>query len=153
MDKSSWKINTEGLQLIKNFEGFRGYRYKDAVGIWTIGYGHVIHSGETFKEPISEQEGNNLLLSNIVTYENGVKESVNVSLNSNQFSALVSFVYNLGVTSLQESTLLKLLNQGKYSEAAEQFLRWDRAGGEVLVGLERRREKEKELFMKPINLK
>lgn len=78
---------------------------------------------------------------------NNVEKLVIVPLNQNQFDALVSFEYNIGYNAFKTSTLLKLLNQKKYKEAAEQFLVWNKGGGKILAGLVRRREKEKALFL------
>lgn len=141
------KINKEGLELIKLFEGLKLKTYKDAVGIDTIGYGST---GSHVKPnmTITKAEAENLLLKDISRFEVGVEKLVKVPISSNQFSALVSFSFNLGLGNLEKSTLLKLLNQKKYTEASNEFVKWNRAGGKVLAGLTRRREAEKSLFNK-----
>lgn len=139
-----------GLALIKSFEGLRLEKYKDAVGKWTIGYGHLILPNENFSHPITEAEAEALLRTDLLMTERGVRKAVTVDLNQNQFDALVAFTFNLGAGNLQSSTLLKLLNQGEYAQAADQFLRWNKAGGKVLAGLTRRREAERALFLKPV---
>lgn len=136
-----------GIALIKSFEGLRLEKYQDAVGKWTIGYGHLILPTESFPHAITEAEAEALLRSDLQMTERGVHKAVTVALNQNQFDALVSFTFNLGAGNLQSSTLLKLLNQGEYTQAAEQFLRWNKAGGKVLTGLTRRREAERKLFL------
>jgi GH24 family phage-related lysozyme (muramidase) len=139
-----------GLALIKSFEGLRLEKYKDAVGKWTIGYGHLILPDEKFPHAITEAEAEALLRTDLLMTERGVHKAVTVALNQNQFDALVAFTFNLGAGNLQSSTLLKLLNQGEYAQAADQFLRWNKAGGKVLAGLTRRREAERALFLKPV---
>jgi len=141
-------IGQAGLTLIKEFEGLRLEKYKDAVGKWTIGYGHLVLPSERIDRPITESEAEDLLQSDLRKFEGGVIQYVVVSMNQNQFDALVSFAFNLGLSNLRGSTLLRLLNQGKYAEAAEQFLRWNKAGGAILPGLTRRRAAERELFLK-----
>lgn len=136
-----------GLDLIKKFEGIRLEKYQDAVGKWTIGYGHLILPHEQFELPITQEEANLLLEHDLVKTEAGVHSYVNVSLNQNQFDALVSFAFNVGITNLRNSTLLRTLNQGDYIAAADQFLRWNKAGGHVFEGLTRRRNAERELFL------
>ncbi len=149
------KINAEGIKLIKSFEGLHELKqgsngayveaYLDPVDIWTIGWGFTegVYEGMTMTIPEAEAR----LKKEMKKYEISVLDGVKVDINDNQFSALVSFCYNVGARALFESTLLKLLNQGKYKEAADQFLRWDKAGGQVLAGLSRRRRAERSLFL------
>jgi len=93
-------------------------------------------------------EAEDLLQSDLRKFEGGVIQYVAVSMNQNQFDALVSFAFNLGLANLKGSTLLRLLNHGQYTEAAEQFLRWNKAGGMALPGLTRRRAAERDLFLR-----
>jgi len=137
----SHTINAAGLNLIKSFEGFRSCKYRDPVGLWTIGYGHLIKPGESFN-CISEAEATNLLRRDVGSAEACVNSRVKVPLNGNQFSALVSFTYNLGCGSLSSSTLLRLLNQGNYGSVCGQLKLWVNAGGRPLPGLVRRRNAE-----------
>ncbi|MER3385452.1 lysozyme [Pectobacterium aroidearum] len=143
-------INEAGLSLIKSFEGLKLTKYRDTAGKWTIGYGHLILPNENFDNGITPQEADLLLRQDLKTAENGVQHYVNVDLNGNQFGALTSFTYNLGVNSLKTSTLLRLLNQADYVGAAAQFPRWDKDGEQVVEGLLRRREAEKALFLQSI---
>jgi GH24 family phage-related lysozyme (muramidase) len=138
-------INQDGVNLIKSFEGMELEAYLDAVGVWTIGYGHTqgVYEGMT----ITEAQAEELLRKDLAEFESAVSEAVQVSINDNQFSALVSFTFNLGAGSLFESTLLKLLNQGDFQGAADQFPRWNKAGGQELPGLTRRRKAERALFL------
>ncbi|MCE9883930.1 MAG: lysozyme [Hafniaceae bacterium] len=136
-----------GLRLIKEFEGLRLAKYLDAVGKWTIGYGHLILPNENYDQPISLDVANALLRADLKRTEEGVRNSVTVTINQNQFDALVSFAFNLGVGNLKSSTLLRLLNEGNIFAAADQFLRWNKAGGRELPGLTRRRRAERDLFI------
>lgn len=135
-----------GIELIKKFEGCVLKSYKCPAGVWTIGYGHT--SGVKEGQTITKTQAEDYLKQDIRSSEVTVNNLVNVSLNQNQFDALVSFCYNLGSGNLKKSTLLKELNKGNYKEAAEQFDRWIYAGGKKLTGLVRRRAAEKELFLK-----
>jgi lysozyme len=141
------KINQAGLDIVKEREGLRLEAYRDPVGIWTIGYGHT----KTAKSGmvVTKEEAEALLRKDLEDAEEAVDIQVTVPLNPNQFSALVSFVYNVGSGNLQRSTLKKLLNQGKYEAAAKEFDRWVYAGGKKLNGLVTRRKMEKGLFLTP----
>ena len=138
------QISKEGICLIKKFEGCELEAYQDAVGVWTIGYGHTKNVQEGQK--ISEEEAESMLLHELMEYCKYVEDAVEVPLHQNQFDALVSWTFNLGAGNLQSSTLLKVLNQRKYDEVPEQIKRWNKANGKVLEGLTRRREAEALLF-------
>mgnify|MGYP006170814945 CR=1 FL=1 len=139
------RINDAGLALIKEFEGLKLTSYRCPAGVWTIGWGstgpHVV-PGMT----ITEEEAETLLRDDLRRFEEGVEMLVEVPLNDNQFSALVSFAFNLGLGALSESTLLRLLNEGDYGSVPAQLLRWNKVGGKVLAGLTRRRKAEGELW-------
>lgn len=140
------KISQKGINLIKMFEGLSLKAYKDSVGIVTIGYGSTgphVSMGQT----ITEVQAEALLKTDIARFERGVSDLVTVPLNQNQFDALVSFSFNLGLGNLKSSTLLRKLNSLDYSGAAKEFERWNRAGGKVLAGLTRRRIAERDLFL------
>jgi lysozyme len=139
------KINQKGLDLIKTFEGLKLSSYDDGVGVWTIGYGHTrnIRPGIT----ISKEQAELYLQEDLERFEAAVFWHVKVPLTDNQFSALVAFVFNIGASAFAYSTLLKFLNKARYTEAAQQFLRWDKAQGKVLPGLTRRRQAEMRLFL------
>ena len=144
------QISDKGIALIKQFEGCKLTAYQDSVGVWTIGYGWTkpvdgkpIRAGMTIKQETAER----LLKTGLVSYENDVSRLVKVDLTQGQFDALVSFTYNLGARSLSTSTLLRKLNAGDCAGAADEFLRWNKAGGKVLNGLSRRREAERALFL------
>lgn len=140
------RINQRGLDLVKSFEGLSLRAYRDPVGIWTIGYGHTgpeVGPGDV----ITRAQAEALLRKDLTRFETGVRSLVKVPLNSNQFSALVSFAFNVGTGALAQSTLLSRLNQRDYQGAANEFSRWVYGGGQVLPGLVRRREAEKQLFL------
>ena len=100
--------------------------------------------------PITEERATQLLTLHMQEHGKYVSSYVTVTINDNQFSELVSFCYNLGPGSLHGSTLLKLLNSGDYDGASHEFLKWDKAGGQVVAGLERRRLAEQALFLQPV---
>lgn len=140
------KISEKGLSLIKSFEGLELKAYKDSVGVITIGYGST-GSHVSMGQTITETQAEALLLSDVSRFERGVTDLVKVPLSQNQFDALVSFSFNLGLANLKSSTLLRKLNSLDYAGAALEFPRWNKAKGRVLLGLTRRREAEKALFL------
>ncbi|MEO0770936.1 MAG: lysozyme [Cyanobacteria bacterium J06649_4] len=139
------RTNRNGLLLIKSFEGLRLRAYRDAVGIWTIGYGTT--RGVRPNMTISEQQAIEFLQQDLARFEKSINDAVQVPINDNQFSALSSFTYNVGPGALRSSTLLRLLNKGDIRGAADQFPRWNKAGGRELAGLTRRRNAERLLFL------
>jgi GH24 family phage-related lysozyme (muramidase) len=145
-DRSATKtINAKGLRLLKSFEGLRLDAYIDAVGVLTIGYGTT--TGVTPGMRITEAEAEAFLKRDLAKFEAAIANLVKVSLNDDQFSALVTFTYNVGEYALANSTLLRLLNQGDLQGAADQFLRWNRGDNGELPGLTRRRKAERSLFL------
>jgi lysozyme len=139
------KISMNGLNLIKDFEGLRLQAYQCSANVWTIGYGHT--AGVSANNVISEEEALLFLRQDVAESERAVAQHVHVPLTQNQFDALVSFVFNLGIGNFRTSTLRKKLNVGDYEGAAQEFGRWIKAGGKVLSGLVRRREAERSLFL------
>lgn len=134
-------ISESGLNLIKHFEGFSPKVYLDAAGLPTIGYGHLIKTGEVFTT-LDLEEAEILLKEDVAIAERAVSKLVHVPLTANQFDALVSFSFNLGSGALQRSSLRQKLNRGEYMSAAFEFPRWVWAGGKKLPGLVRRRHAE-----------
>lgn len=139
------QLTTEAIRLLKAFEGLYLRAYQDSVGVWTIGYGTTagVRSGMV----ISEAEAEALLRKDLDRFEGVVRSLVTVPLTDDQYSALVVFAYNVGDGALGGSTLRKRLNGGDYGAAADEFLRWDKAGGRSLLGLSRRRRAERALFL------
>lgn len=142
------KTSQTGINLIKEFEGVELHAYKPVSTEvhYTIGYGSY-GSHVTKDMVISKEEAEELLKKDLVRFEEAVTSYVTVSINQNQFDALVSFAFNLGQGSLQRSTLLKLLNNNDHEGASNEFWKWRKAGGKVLQGLVRRRAAEKDLFI------
>lgn len=132
------------IDLVKASEGCRLTAYRDSVGILTIGYGSTggIKPGQT----ITQAEAEVMLVDDLDAAAEAVHKLVTVPLTQGQFDALCDFVFNLGEGRLRDSTLLRLLNQGKYGEAAAQFRFWVMAGGKALPGLVTRRAAERALF-------
>lgn len=139
------QINETGLDLIKRAEGLRLQAYKDVRGIVTIGYGHTgnVQMG-TFITPEAAEK---LLEHDLEIAEECVDKATIVPLTDNQFSALVSLVFNIGAAAFRGSTLLKLLNKRYYTDAAHEFLRWDHVNGVENAGLLARRKAEMALFL------
>ena len=138
------KIGEAGIALIKEFEGCKLTAYLDSVGVPTIGYGHT--KGVKIGLRCIQEEADAWLLEDLKDAETCVNEAVTVPLRQNEFDAIVSFVFNFGCTKFRGSTLLRKLLDSDYDGAALEFRRWDRAGGQVLAGLTRRRAAEERLF-------
>lgn len=146
------KLNKEGADLIKSFEGCKLKAYQCSAMKWTIGYGNTFFEDGTpvvAGNAISQEKAEHLfeLISN--DFSAKVVKLVPSHITPNQFGALVSFAYNCGIANLQKSTLLKkvIANHNDQSIKAE-FLKWNKAGGKVLAGLTRRREAESNLYFK-----
>ena len=136
--------SAEAYALIKRFEGLRLQSYRDAGGIWTIGWGHTPSSAN---HVIDEDMASELLSSDVERISQALSGLITCPvLEQHRFDALVSFSYNVGITALAHSELLKYVNLGQFGEASKEFLKWDRAAGEVLPGLRSRRQAEKDLF-------
>lgn len=135
-------ISQTGLELIKKYEGCRLKSYKCPAGVWTIGYGHTagVKEGQTITQAQAEQ----YLKEDMVKYEGYVEKYVSLTLNQNQFDALVSFTYNCGAGNLQ-----KLVKNRNHAQIAEALTLYNKATGKVLPGLVKRRAEEKALFLAP----
>lgn len=140
------KVSSNGINLIKKYEGCRLNAYKCPAGVWTIGYGHTKDVKKGMK--ITQNQANELLEDDLKRIGNTIIQLVNVSMHQNQFDALVSFTFNCGSSALKRSTLLKKLNNKDYEGAANEFIKWNKSNGKVLNGLVKRREEEKALFLK-----
>ena len=121
------------------------------MGIPTIAYGNTDYEDGrkvSLSDPaITEERATELLKMVVKRYEDAINRYVQVPITQNQFDALVSFAYNIGNENVRKSTLMKLLNRKQYTEAADQLLRWNKAGGKTLKGLTRRRQAERTLFL------
>jgi lysozyme len=139
------------LDLLKRKEGLRLTAYKDQAGVWTIGYGHT--RGVTPGLVWTAEKALQMFLAEVALHAEPVQRFVRVNLTQNQFDALVSLVYNIGGTAFRNSTLLALLNAGKFADAAVQFLAFNKIRDPktkklvVSRGLAERRETERQLFV------
>lgn len=136
------KVSNNGLNLIMKFEGCRLTAYQDAVGVWTIGYGHT--SGVRKGQRITKEQAIEFLKQDCLKAEKNVNAyATRYNWNQNQFDALVSFAFNIG-------SINQLTANGKRSiaEISQKILAYNKAGGKVLKGLTDRRKAEKALFDK-----
>ena len=145
------KLSQKGLELIKQFEGLSLTPYVCAGGINTIGYGNTYYTNGkkvTLQDkPITKQQAEELLKFSLSTYEKAVDSFCRDDISQSQFDALVSFAYNLGTGALQKSTLIKKVNANpKDLTIKDEFLKWNKANGRVLVGLTKRRQAEANLY-------
>lgn len=141
------RLSQTGLDLIKEFEGLRLKAYSDIGGVPTIGYGTTGPDIKLGME-VTKAEAEDLLRADVAAFERGVSNLVKVAINQNEFDALVSFSYNVGLNALQTSTLLRLLNaNADRAVVASEFLRWNKVGTQVVEGLTRRRKAEQALFL------
>lgn len=141
-------ISDRGLDIIKEFEGYRPQAYLCPAGVWTIGYGHT--QGVTADMIIGEKEATEFLRQDVKEAEQVVNHLVKKEITQCQFDALVSLVFNIGSGNFQSSTILRLINTDCFDIAKHEraFKMWNKAGGRVLRGLSRRRDKEFELYRK-----
>jgi GH24 family phage-related lysozyme (muramidase) len=144
---SRQSLSDRGLSFIERHEGFVDHLYNDSNGNCTIGYGHLLHHGgcnssdrARYPHGISRAQARNLLRADVGVAERAVRADVQVRLNQHQFDALVSFTFNIGTNAFRSSTLLRLLNQGHYSQVPAQMMRW------TIGGLESRRRDEVRLW-------
>ena len=144
------KTSQKGIELIKQFEGFRLKGYLDSVNIPTIGYGTTVYpNGEKVKlsDVISKEKAEEYLINDIRKFEDFVNRWVLSNITQNQFDALVSFTYNLGPSNLQKSTLLKKVNKNPNDPSiSKEFSKWVNAGGNKIQGLVNRRDAEAKLY-------
>jgi lysozyme len=149
--------------MIKHHEGVKATAYRCPARLWTIGVGHVIdpnHARVPFADrlslelpagwnrTLSQSEIDDILRKDLARFEAGVKRLCPGELTQGQFDALVSFAFNVGLGSLQKSSLRMKHNRADFQGAAEEFLKWAKAGGKVLKGLLKRREDERALYLK-----
>ena len=145
------KINNAGLDLIKRFEGLKLKPYLCSAKVPTIGYGNTFYPNKTKVKmtdaPITKEYAEEIFSVLVEEFAQGVRKLLTIQISENQFNALVSFAYNVGVGNLQKSTLLKLVNiNPNDGNIAKEFLKWNKAGGKVLKGLTNRRIAESQLY-------
>jgi lysozyme len=144
------KMTEEGLALIRAFEGFRSEAYRCPAGVWTIGYGHTSRAGPpevTSRLNMTEPEAAAVLARDVDSFMREVRACLKRELTDAQFSALVSFAFNVGIGNLKSSSVLKAINSGDLDSVPRRLNLWVKAGGRVLPGLVRRRAAEAQLFL------
>lgn len=139
------KTSERGRDLIKQFEGKRSTVYLDSAGLPTVGYGHMDQTMEVGQH-YSDEAIEELFNRDISKVESNLTDEIKAPINQNQFDALSSLTFNIGIYNFNNSTLLKLLNQQQYYAVPAQILRWNHIKGRVVAGLTDRREAEARLF-------
>jgi len=144
-------VSKAGIALIKHFEGVRNRPYRDCIGLWTVGVGHLIGDGkllpDSWNRTFSEEEIDALLRTDLRRFELGISKMLpNVPLRQCEFDCLVSFAFNVGMGTFQRSTLRQALLRGDKKAAMESLVKYCRAGGKIVKGLQTRRLDEKALF-------
>lgn len=141
------KTSYIGIELIKKYEGFKSSTYICPAGKKTIGYGHVIKTGESYTY-INAEQANSLLINDLAKLELFINKVVTVPINQNQFDALISLNYNWGSDNFLKSKGLAKLNNSDYEGAIIEFKEVNKVNGKILTGLVKRRQEESELFIK-----
>lgn len=148
------KVTEEGLALIRRFEGFRGTAYRCPAGVWTIGFGHtsqagppVVHAGLV----IGAEEAGRILAADVARVADAVAPLLARAVSAAQFSALVSFAFNVGIDAFRRSSVLRAVNAGRFAAVPAALKLWVKANGRVLPGLVRRRAAEAELFLSDVS--
>ncbi len=138
-------ISENCINLIKEFEGCKLKAYKCPAGIWTIGYGRTtnVKEGDT----CTQEQADTWLTEEANEFAESVLGMVKVPLTQNELDALTSLAYNIGLGNLRKSTLMKRINESDFDAAADEFPKWNKAGGNVLPGLVKRRRAERDLFL------
>ena len=146
------KVSQKAIILIKHHEGVRNKPYRCPAGLWTVGVGHLIGDGKSlpadWNRTFTQEEIDALLKRDLSRFELGVcKMLPSVQLKQCEFDALVSFSFNLGLGTFQRSTIRQALLRGDKEAAMESLVKYCKAGGKILKGLQNRRLDEKRLFL------
>lgn len=145
------KVSKRALEAIKHHEGVRTKPYRDAIGLWTVGVGHLIGDGKTLPDAwnrtLTIGEVDEILASDLDRFERGVARMCAANLTQQRFDGLVSFAFNVGLGTLQRSSIRMKHNRGDFDGAADAFLLYTKAGGKVLQGLVTRRKDERALYL------
>ena len=146
------KVSQRAITLIKHHEGVRNKPYRCPAGLWTVGVGHLIGDGkslpESWNRTFSSEEIDGLLKRDLNRFELGVhKMLLNVPLRQHEFDALVSFCFNLGLGCFQRSTIRQAIIRGDKEQAMESLVKYCKAGGKILKGLQNRRLDERKMFL------
>lgn len=141
------KTSDAGIRFIQSFEKCRLELYDDQADRHTIGWGHLILDGEDFGDSITQEKANQLFADDLrIKAENPVIGCIHIVMEQNQFDAMVSLCFNIGSGNFSKSTLVKKFNMKDFPGCADEFEKWDKAGGEVSNGLHVRRSAEKDIF-------
>lgn len=135
------------MEFIKKKEGERLTAYQCEAGVWTIGVGHTgaeVHPGMK----ITQEESGRLFVEDLKFHAKGLSSAITVPVTKNQFIALLSLCFNIGIGGARGSEVVKNLNAGNIPQAAVSFLNWKRAAGKVSLGLVKRRQEERALFLR-----
>jgi len=130
-------LSAEGRDFLQKWEGLELNSYQDVKGVWTIGYGHTKTAGPD--QCITEEQAKSFFKEDVRWAEKAVEQLVTATINQRQFDMLVSLVYNIGASQFARSTLLRVLNEGKYLQVPQEITRWNKSGGARIKGLVRRR--------------
>ena len=157
------KVSAEAIEMIKHHEGVRLRPYRCPALLWTIAVGHVIdptHATVKYEErralpipagwdrTLTMDEVDQILGQDLRRFERGVVRLCPAAVgNQGIFDSCVSFAFNVGLGNFQRSTLRMKTNRGDFEEAAEEFMKWTKAGGRVLPGLVKRRRDERALYL------
>ena len=143
-------VSQRAIEMLKHHEGVRCKPYRDCVGLWTVGVGHLIGDGKSLPDEwnrtLSTEEVDALLRKDLARFERGVSKFCPVQLTQGEFDALVSFSFNLGLGTFQRSTIRQALLRGDKETAMESLVKYCKAGGKILKGLQNRRLDERKLF-------
>ena len=145
-------VSKAGIALIKHHEGVRSRPYRCPAHLWTVGVGHLIGDGkllpDSYNRTFTEEEVDAILRTDLRRFELGVSKMLpNVPLRQCEFDCLVSFAFNVGLGTFQRSTLCQALLRGDKTQAMESLLKYCKAGGKIVKGLQTRRLDEKQLFL------
>ena len=149
------KVSQKALEMLRHHEGVRRKPYQDAIGLWTVGVGHLIEDGkmlpDSWNKVFTMEEVDEILRKDLARFEAGVERLCPSGLTSGRFDALVSFSFNVGLGCLQRSSIRMKHNRGDFEGAADGFLLYTKAGGKVFQGLVNRRKDERATYLGATN--
>ena len=144
------KVSKECLKMLAHHEGVRQKPYKCPAGLWTVGVGHLIGDGkslpDSWNKTFTLDEVYDILAKDVARFERGLERYLPIELSQNEYDAILSFCFNLGLGTFQRSTLRQALLRGDKITAIQSLLKYNKAGGKVLKGLDNRRKDEAALF-------
>jgi lysozyme len=144
-------VSDKAIKMIRHHEGVRVKPYQDAIGLWTVGVGHLIGDGKTLPDEwnrtLTMGEVDEMLRKDLARFEAGVERLCIGGLTQPRFDALVSISFNFGLGNLQRSSIRIKHNRGEFEDAADAFLLYNKAGGKIFKGLVNRRNDERALYL------